>query len=74
MLERRFYRDRYNAAKVWEVVKLSHGYYLRQYINGVQFGRGSRRRKADIADIGILGFEEMKNFQPRKPGSQPMID
>ena len=73
MLERRFYRDRYNAAKVWEVVKLSHGYYLRQYINGVQFGRGSRRRKADIEDIGIFDFEEVKGFQPRKPGSQPLI-
>lgn len=73
MLERRFYRDRYNAAKVWEVVKLSHGYYLRQYINGVQFGRGCRRRKSDIAGIGIFDFEEAKGFQPRKSGSQPLI-
>lgn len=73
MLERRFYRDRYNAAKVWEVVKLSHGYYLRQYINSVQFGRGSRRRKADIADIGIFDFEEVKGFRPRKPGSRLLI-
>ncbi|MCD8146915.1 MAG: hypothetical protein LUD84_06520 [Clostridiales bacterium] len=64
-VERRFFQDRYNDLKVWEVVKLSHGYYLRQYINGVQFGRGSRRRKSDIADIGIFDFEELKDFQPR---------
>ena len=39
-VKRTYYKDRYNDNKVWEVVKLSGGYYLRQYICGKQFGRG----------------------------------
>ena len=39
-VKRTFYRDRWNDRKVWEVVKLRGGFYLRQYINGKQFGRG----------------------------------
>ena len=39
-VKRTYYKDRYNDNKVWEVVKLRGGYYLRQYICGKQFGRG----------------------------------
>ena len=40
VVKRTYYKDRYNDNKVWEVVKLRGGYYLRQYICGKQFGRG----------------------------------
>lgn len=62
-LERTFYRDPYNEAKVWEVVKLSGGYYLRQYIYGRQFGKGLRTTKGYLDDIGILGFPEIHQPQ-----------
>ena len=39
-LQRNYYRDRWNEKKVWEVVKLVGGYYLRQYVSGQQVGRG----------------------------------
>lgn len=39
-LQRTYYRDRWNEKKVWEVVKLVGGYYLRQYISGQQVGSG----------------------------------
>lgn len=38
MVKRTYYKDRYNDNKVWEVVKLSRGYYLRQYICGKRKG------------------------------------
>lgn len=57
---RAFFRDRYNGRKVWEVAMLAGGgFYLRQYINGKQFGRGSRTTKKHIDDIGIMEFEEI---------------
>lgn len=37
-VRRTYYRDRWNEKKVWEVVKLVGGYYLRQYISGQQVG------------------------------------
>ncbi len=57
-----YYRDRYNTKKIWEVVKLSGGYYLRQYVSGRQIGKGLRTTKKFISDIGIFGFEEVKDF------------
>lgn len=57
---RTLFQDRYNRRKVWEVVRLAGGgFYLRQYINGKQFGRGSRTTKKHIDDIGIMEFEEI---------------
>lgn len=61
--KRTFYRDRWNSDKIWEVVKLVGGYYLRQYIKGVQFGRGLRTTKKYIASIGIFGFEELAGIE-----------
>lgn len=55
--ERAFYKDKYNREKVWEVVKLKGGYYLRQYISGRKFGKGLRTTKKYIQSIGIFDFE-----------------
>lgn len=63
MKKRKFYRDRWNSNKIWEVVKLAGGYYLRQYIKGVQFGKGLRTTKAYITSIGIFGFEELTGIE-----------
>ena len=56
-LQRTFYQDRWNEKKIWEVVKLVGGYYLRQYVNGQQFGRGIKTTKKFIQSIGIFDFE-----------------
>ena len=45
--------------KVWEVVKLVGGYYLRQYISGQQVGRGVRTTKSFIKSLGVLEFEKV---------------
>ena len=65
-VSRKFYRDRWNQNKVWEVVKLSGGYYLRQYIKGKQFGRGIRTTKKSIQNMGIFGFEEVSEVRKEK--------
>lgn len=44
-------KDRYNDFKEWEIIKLSGGYYLKQYIRGKQFGRGFRTSKRYIENI-----------------------
>lgn len=62
MVERIYYRDKYNRNKVWEVAKLNGGYYLRQYVCGRQIGRGLRTTKKFIRSIGILDFEVITNF------------
>ena len=49
-VRRTYYRDRWNEKKVWEVVKLVGGYYLRQYISG---------QKKFIKSIGVFEFEEV---------------
>lgn len=54
-LLRTYYRDRYNSDKIWEVVKLNGGYYLRQYICGRQTGRGLRTTKK----FHLCGFNPM---------------
>ncbi len=61
-LQRTYYRDRYNRDKIWEVVKLYGGYYLRQYICGRQTGRGLRTTKKYIRSLGILDFEAVTGF------------
>lgn len=58
-IERTFYRDKWNPNKTWEVAKLAGGYYLRQYINGIQFGRGVKTSKKFIESIGVFGFEKV---------------
>lgn len=40
--------------KVWEVVKLDGGYYLRQYVSGKQFGRGLRTAKSLFRGLEFL--------------------
>lgn len=59
-MTRKFFKDQYNANKVWEVVRLSGGnYYVRQYINGKQYGRGSRIHKKLIDEIGMMKGEQL---------------
>lgn len=60
---RMYYKDKYNSNKVWEVVKLSGGYYLRQYVCGEQFGKGLRTTKKFIQSLGILDFERVKGIK-----------
>ena len=59
MAQRKFYQDRWNEKKVREVVRLVGGFYLRQYIDGRQQGRGLRTTKKFIKSIGILDFQEV---------------
>jgi hypothetical protein len=33
--------------------------YLKQYINGLQFGKGTRCTKAQIKEIGIFDFKRI---------------
>ena len=62
-VQRAYYRDRYNSSKVWEVIKLSGGYYLRQYVCGEQFGKGLRTTKKFIHSLGILDFEKVNGIK-----------
>lgn len=59
-MKREFYIDKYNDKKIWEVVKLQGGYYLRQYINGRKFGRGIKTSKKYIKSLGIFNFEMLE--------------
>lgn len=59
MIERTYYLDRYNFRKIWEVSKLKGGYYLRQYINGKQFGKGFKTSKKYIEQVGIFDFDKV---------------
>lgn len=63
VIKRDFYRDRYNAHKAWEVAHLREGYYLRQYINGRQFGSGIKTSRRFIADIGIFDFDKIASTE-----------
>ena len=58
-LLRTYHKDRYNENKIWEVTKLSGGYYLRQYISGRQTGKGLRTAKQFISDTGIFEFNAL---------------
>ncbi len=61
--QRKFYQDRWNPNKVWEVVKLVGGYYLRQYVSGNQVGRGVKTSKRFIQSIGVFDFEEVAGIR-----------
>lgn len=54
---RTYYQDKWNENKVWEVVKMVGGYYLRQYVCGQQINRGLRTTKQFIKSLGIFEFE-----------------
>ena len=58
---KRWFRDQYNGNKVWEVTKLSGGnYYVKQFINGTQYGKGSRIHKWLIDDISMMEGKEIE--------------
>lgn len=59
-MKRKIYQDPYNSIKTWEVTKLSGGYYLRQFIKGKQYGRGSRTTKKWLEQIGIFEMDCIK--------------
>lgn len=58
-IKRTFYKDKWNSQKVWEVTKLSGGFYLRQYICGEQWGKGLKTTKRFIQSLGIFDFEQV---------------
>jgi hypothetical protein len=53
-MKRILIQDIYNSKKTWEVSYISHGIYLKQFICGKQFNRGSRVSKRWIKDIGLF--------------------
>ena len=59
-MKRKIYRDPYNSTKTWEVTKLTGGYYLKQFINGEQFGRGLRTTKKNLEKMGIFEMDCIK--------------
>lgn len=59
-VNRTFYKDPWNPEKIWEVVQMNGGYYLRQYIKGRQFGKGLRTTKKFIENLGIFEYEKME--------------
>ena len=59
-MKRKIYQDPYNSTKTWEVTELSGGYYLKQFINGKQFGKGSRTTKKWLEQIGIFEMDCIK--------------
>lgn len=57
---KRFFVDRYNANKIWEVTKLSGGnYYVKQWICGKQYGKGYRMYKRFIDEVGMMSGKEL---------------
>ena len=50
-MKRIIVQDKYNDIKIWEVTKLSGGFYLKQFIDGKQFGSGIRTTKKWIESI-----------------------
>lgn len=61
---KRFFVDRYNENKIWEVTKLSGGnYYVKEWIKGIfysgQYGKGCRMSKQLIDEIGMMNGEEI---------------
>ncbi|MGL4861810.1 MULTISPECIES: hypothetical protein [Bacteria] len=57
MVKSKIIKDKYNDLKSWEIIKLSGGYYLKQYICGKQFGRGIRTTKKFIMQILDIKIE-----------------
>lgn len=56
-VQRVFYQDKYNCLKTWEIVKMKGAFYIRQYIKGVQTGKGQRVTKAWLKQLNILNFQ-----------------
>ncbi len=54
---RTLYQDKYNPQKTWEVTTISHGFYLKQFINDKQFGRGLKTSREYLRDVGILDMK-----------------
>lgn len=59
-LKRDFYQDTYNESKIWEVTKLSGGYYLRQYIGGKKYTSGRKVSKKWLTETGILDMKKIE--------------
>ena len=70
--KRTIYQDPYNSIKTWEVTELSGGYYLKQFIKGKQFSRGSRTTKKHLKEIGIFEMECIKVIDNWKEGNENM--
>ena len=60
---RTLYQDKYNPKKTWEVTSISHGFYLKQFICGKQFGRGLRTTREYIQSIGILDMKILTRWE-----------
>lgn len=59
----RYFADTWNSHKVWRVTEINHGMYLRQIINGKQFGRGIRTNKKQLESIGITGMRKIAEVE-----------
>ena len=59
-MKRVLIQDKYNSAKTWEISYLSHGYYLKQFIHGHQYGRGCRVSMRWIRSIGLPAMQTIK--------------
>lgn len=67
-IKRRFFMDKYNNKKIWEVAYLRGTNLIRQYIKKNDnayhlLGRGSRRSKKELTDLGVLDFKEITNIK-----------
>lgn len=71
-MARTIYQDPYNSIKTWEVTELSGGYYLKQFIKGKQFGRGSRTTKKHLKEMGIFEMSCIKVIDNWKEGNGTM--
>ncbi|MBR6983901.1 MAG: hypothetical protein IKH75_10330 [Ruminococcus sp.] len=60
------YQDKYNPQKTWKVTSNSHGFYLRQFICGKQFGRGLKTSREYLKSIGILDMKVITRWEEPK--------
>lgn len=56
-VKRDLYQDKYNPRKTWQVNHMKGAKYLKQFIDGVQCGKGIRCNMKFIKDIGINNFK-----------------
>lgn len=54
------YADAFNKNKLWTVIKVSHGFYLKQSLGGKQWFNKARRSLSCIADVLGLTPEEIQ--------------
>lgn len=59
MVQKHLYQDKYNTKKTWIVCYMKGAMYLKQFIDGKQFGKGLRCTKAQIKQIGIFDFKRI---------------